>query len=148
MQVPKYSIQAWSMMTSSNGNIFRITGHLCGEFTNHRWIPCTSLMWSFDVFFDLRLNKWLSTQSWDWWFETSSRSLWRQHNAISSWHHDMEMFSTLLALCVRGNHQWLVNSPHTIGQQCGPLMLACTSFWTNNWVASDWKCLNAQMTLL
>ena len=29
------------MMTSSNGNIFRITGHLCGEFTGHRWIPHT-----------------------------------------------------------------------------------------------------------
>ena len=23
-------------MTSSNGNIFRVTGHLCGEFTGHR----------------------------------------------------------------------------------------------------------------
>ena len=29
------------MMTSSNGNIFRVTGHLCGEFTGHRWIPRT-----------------------------------------------------------------------------------------------------------
>ena len=29
------------MMTSSNGNIFRVTGHLCGEFTCHRWIPHT-----------------------------------------------------------------------------------------------------------
>ena len=28
-------------MTSSNGNIFRVTGHLCGEFTGHRWIPLT-----------------------------------------------------------------------------------------------------------
>ena len=27
------------MMTSSNGNIFRVTGHLCEEFTGHRWIP-------------------------------------------------------------------------------------------------------------
>ena len=26
-------------MTSSNGNIFRVTGPLCGEFTGHRWIP-------------------------------------------------------------------------------------------------------------
>ena len=26
------------MMTSSNGNIFRVTGHLCGEFTGPRWI--------------------------------------------------------------------------------------------------------------
>ena len=29
------------MMTSSNGNIFRVAGHLCGEFTGHRWIPST-----------------------------------------------------------------------------------------------------------
>ena len=27
-----------SMMTSSNGNIFRVPGHLCGEFIGHRWI--------------------------------------------------------------------------------------------------------------
>ena len=27
------------MMTSSNGNIFCVTGHLCGEFTGPRWIP-------------------------------------------------------------------------------------------------------------
>ena len=29
------------IMTSSNGNIFRITGPLCGKFTGHRWIPLT-----------------------------------------------------------------------------------------------------------
>ena len=29
------------MMTSWTGNIVRVTGHLCGEFTGHRWIPCT-----------------------------------------------------------------------------------------------------------
>ena len=29
------------MMTSSNEHIFRVTGHLCGEFTGHRWIPRT-----------------------------------------------------------------------------------------------------------
>ena len=28
-------------MTSSNGNIFHITGHLHREFTIHQWIPCT-----------------------------------------------------------------------------------------------------------
>ena len=34
----------WSfyiMMTSSNGNIFRVTGHLCGKFTGPRWISRT-----------------------------------------------------------------------------------------------------------
>ena len=28
-------------MTSWNGNIFRVTGPLWGEFTGHRWIPLT-----------------------------------------------------------------------------------------------------------
>ena len=34
----------------------------------------------FHVFFDLRLNKPLSKQSWGWWFETLSRPLWRHCN--------------------------------------------------------------------
>ena len=29
------------MLMSSNGNIFHFTGHLCVEFTGHRWIPRT-----------------------------------------------------------------------------------------------------------
>ena len=29
--------QCANMMTSSHGNIFRVTGHLCGEFTGRRW---------------------------------------------------------------------------------------------------------------
>ena len=33
--------QYLNMMTSSYGSIFRVTGHLCGEFTGPRWIPCT-----------------------------------------------------------------------------------------------------------
>ena len=66
------------MMTSSNGNIFRVTGHLCGEFTGPRWIPCTKASDAeLYVFFDLRLNKRLSKQWWGWWFETLSHPLWR-----------------------------------------------------------------------
>ena len=68
-----YTIEIF-MITSSNGNIFRVTGHLCGEFTGP---PVTR---SFDVFFDLCLNKRLSKQSWDWWFETLSGPLWRHRN--------------------------------------------------------------------
>ena len=42
------------MMTLSNGNIFHVTGPLCGEFTGHRWIPlmkaseaeCWCFLWS------------------------------------------------------------------------------------------------------
>ena len=71
------------MMTSSNGSIVRITG-LCagnspvtGEFLAQR--PVTR---SFDVFFDLRLNKRLSKQTWGWWFEMPSHSLGRHCNVI------------------------------------------------------------------
>ena len=46
-----------------------------GEFPSQR--PVTR---SIDVFFDLRLNKRLDKQSCGWWFETSSRSLWRHCN--------------------------------------------------------------------
>ena len=70
-------------MTSSNGNIFRVTGPLCGEFTGSGEFPTQRpVTRSFDVFFDLRLNKRLSKQPWGWWFETLSWSLWRQCNAI------------------------------------------------------------------
>ena len=47
------------------------------EFPTQR--PVT---WSFDVFFDLCLNKWLRKQSWDWWFETLSCPLWRHCNVV------------------------------------------------------------------
>ena len=48
-----------------------------GEFPAQR--PVTR---SFDVFFDLRLNKRLSKQSWGWWSETPWSSLWRHRNDI------------------------------------------------------------------
>ena len=68
-----------------------------GEFPAQR--PVTR---NFDVFFDLRLNKRLSKQSWGWWFETPSWLLWRHRNAK---HIATEMksssgnISALLALC-------------------------------------------------
>ena len=54
-----------------------------------RWPPVNSpykdrVTRSFDVFFDLHLSKRLSKQSWGWWFETLSRPLWRQCNALFS----------------------------------------------------------------
>ena len=60
-----------------------------GEFPAQR--PVTR---SFDAFFDLRLNKRLSEQSWGWWFETLSRPLWRHRNALH-----FLMTHTCVALC-------------------------------------------------
>ena len=50
-----------------------------GEFPAQR--PVTR---SFRVFFDMRLNKLLSKQSWEWWFETLSLPLWRHCNALAA----------------------------------------------------------------
>ena len=53
--------RALPMMTSSNGNIFRVTDPLCGEFPGPGEFPTQRpVTRSFDVFFDLRLNKRLS----------------------------------------------------------------------------------------
>ena len=52
------------MMPSSDGNIFRVTGPLCGEFIGHDEFPSQRpVTRSFDVFFDLRLNERLNKQS-------------------------------------------------------------------------------------
>ena len=82
---PSLSRRHGVMTTSSNGNILRVTSHLCGEFTGPRWIsgkrPVTR---SFNVLVDLRLNKRLSKQSRGWWFETLSHPLWRHCNGINN----------------------------------------------------------------
>ena len=53
------------MMTSSNGNIFRVTGPVCGEFTGLRWIPRTKAsdaeLWCF-LWSVLKLNGWVNTR--------------------------------------------------------------------------------------
>ena len=56
----------------------------------HRWI-------------DLRLNKRLSKQSRGWWFETPSRSLWRQRRAY--WNYPPVIISSLGHHIITGGHQ-------------------------------------------
>ena len=76
---------------------FRVTGHLCGEVAVTSEFPTQRpVTRSFDVFFDLHLNKRLSKQSGVWWFETPLRSLWRNCNDyVMTW----KTLSTSLALC-------------------------------------------------
>ena len=57
------------------------TSPVPGEFPVQR--PVTR---SFDVFFDLHPNKRLSKQSWGWWSETPSSSLWRHRNFFCHYH--------------------------------------------------------------
>ena len=42
----------WDIMTSSNGNIFRVTDPLWGGFTGRRWIPLTG-QWHWALLFSL-----------------------------------------------------------------------------------------------
>ena len=72
-----------SMMTSSNGNIFRVTSLLCGESLATGEFPSQRpLTRGFDVFFDLRLKKRLSKQSRRQSFETPLGSLWYHCNVV------------------------------------------------------------------
>ena len=52
------------MMTSSNGNIFRVTGHLCGEFTGRGESPAQRpVTGSFDVsLICARINDWVNNR--------------------------------------------------------------------------------------
>ena len=76
-QIAVMSTRDQCMMTSSDDNISLCAGNspIIGEFPSQRPVTRT-----FDVFFDLRLNKWLSKQSWDWWFGMPLRSLWCRCN--------------------------------------------------------------------
>ena len=58
------------IMTSSNGNVFCVTGPLWREFSSRRPMALNLI-----VFFDLRPNKQLGKQSRRRWFETPSHSL-------------------------------------------------------------------------
>ena len=92
-------MERFSMMTSWNGNIFRVTGPLCGEFTGPGEFPSRRpVTRSFDVFFDRRMFKRLSKQPWGWWFETSSWSLWRHCHGDLCYHvrHDMTKWYEML----------------------------------------------------
>ena len=78
-----------------------------GEFPQQR--PVTR---SFDAFFDLRLNKRLSKQSWGWWFETPSFSLWRHCNGINHFRAETGLFRRYESI------QWLL----------GPILLKWINF--------------------
>ena len=85
------------MMTSANGNIFRVTGHLCGEFTSE--FPAQKpVMQSFDVFFDLRLTKRLSKQWWGWSFAMPLCPLWRHCNDLQQTPHNCEVKISAVSL--------------------------------------------------
>ena len=65
------------IMTSSNGNIFRVTGPLCGEFTGHRWIPQTKAS---DALVSSLICAWING-----WVNNREAGDLRRHRAPSGW---------------------------------------------------------------
>ena len=144
------------MMTSSNGNIFRLTAALWEEFTGDRLIP---LIKASDQAFMFpltcaRINGWANNR------EAGDLRRYRDHYDVTVmiimvpvpgsvtvtvigsiylapslypwWRHQMETFSALLALCA-GNSPVPVNSPHK-GQWRGALVFSLIYPWINDWV--------------
>ena len=97
-------------MTSSNGKKIRVTGPWCGEFTGPGEFPTQRpVKRSFDVFFDLRLNKRLGKQPRGCWFETPSWSLWRQCNEKAMFLHGIKLHSHANPI-ENTSHQFLFNN--------------------------------------
>ena len=151
------------MMTSSYGNIFRVTGPLWGESTCHRWIPLTKVsepqLWCFlssvpeqtvEQTIEM-LVIWevigLIMMSLQWFHEVW---IWHIGNWIiinTWWCHDVETFSSLLSLC-EGYHLWISLIE---GQYCGALILIVVFKYdkaVNSWVSSDLKCHDVHVTPL
>ena len=65
----------------------------------------------FDDFFDLRLNKQLRKQSWGWWFETPSHSLWRHWSVCRYSGINVLIWLQIYKIC---NVAWVTNSIHLL----------------------------------
>ena len=70
---------------------------------------------SFDVFFDLRLNKRLSKQPWGWWFETPPCSFWRHYLGAVSVLIPVSKRGTILVIWCRVKGACFLDSIFAIG---------------------------------
>ena len=89
-------------MTPSNGNIFRVTGPLCGEFTGHRWIPLTKTsdteLWCFYL-----ICAWING-----WVNNSEAGDLRRHHAHSDVTVGLMVFTGAFFLGATGEANMLV----------------------------------------
>ena len=89
-------------MTSSNGNIFRVTGPLCGEFTGPGEFPTQRpVTRSFDDFFDI-INDWVNNR------EAGDVRRYRGHYDV------IVMFFGIVSLALGQLYHWLSVSEATL----------------------------------
>ena len=90
--LPVYGIYSWWRHKFETVSALLALSACNSPVASHRWIPLTKAsdaeLW---CFFDLSLNKRLSKQSWGWWFETPSLSLWRHFNvSLIEYYHKIQ----------------------------------------------------------
>ena len=98
-------ISLWYIMTTSNGNVFRVTGLLCGEFTGQRWIPL------------LMGELWVSPMSY---LEKITRDISGAHRLLD--HKELGFFHIL------SRHSWLHLRQWAIISSWGPLRITWLGF--------------------
>ena len=144
-----YQTKPDHMMTSSNGNIFRVTGHLCGEFTGHRWIPPHKCQWRGALVFSLIwawINGWVNNR------EAGDLRRQRAHydvivtrwasearlTSVSTWwRHDMETLFTAGSLWEE-SHLWIPPTKDSAMRSFDvSLLLAWISSWTKGRVIGN-----------
>ena len=130
-------------MTSSNGNIFRVTGPLCVEFTGPDeysvYVMCSLQKSSINLNFPFSLNM-NGFTSYDYYMSMPhiyniyvNRS--REISCHSNGHNDVNKWKLFPRYWpfVRGIHRSPVNSPHK-GQWRGDLMFSLIYFRINVWI--------------
>ena len=93
-------------MTSSNGNIFRVTGHLCREFTGPRWIPRTKAsgaeLWCF-LLICVWINDWINNR------EAGDLGRYRAHYDVIVMRNANNEWETWLNLNSQQDHVMICN---------------------------------------
>ena len=96
---------------------------------------------SFDVFYDLRLNKRLSKQSWGWWFETLSSPLWHHCNVVlehqQALYYNGNIFSRHLWLFYSlwsGGAIWWIRTGSTLTQIMVCCLMAPSHYLNQCWL--------------
>ena len=91
----------WGMMISSNGDILRVTGPVCEEFTGHRWIPPHKGQWRGDLIFSLICAYGVRVMG----VKENERMLANRYTGCLYWHPDFSVLSITgwsLHLCALG----------------------------------------------
>ena len=96
--------------------------------------------WRFEVFFDLRLNKWLSKRSWGWWFETPSHLL-RYHCNDNPTHYADVWFLLPYYNCGKHNeiNMVFVDEQPTKLLHCINILKFWSSDAIHSWFFEDYK---------